>query len=98
MKTAISIPDDLFSAIDKLSKELNCSRSRILTNAAREYIKKLENKSILEAINKAYSEKETEQEATLTQVRQVIIICLLVSNSCNFNPSIIGTTSLSFNR
>ncbi len=65
MKTAISIPDNVFKDIDKLSKELHCSRSQILTDAAREYIEKLKNEKILKALNKAYSEKETEPEAEL---------------------------------
>lgn len=65
MKTAVSIPDDIFEDIDKLSKELHCSRSKLLTDAAREYIEKLKNKKIFAALNKAYSEKETEQEAEL---------------------------------
>lgn len=65
MKTAISIPDNLFKDIDKLSKKLHCSRSQILTNAAREYIEKQKNKNIFDAINKAYLEKETEQDVTL---------------------------------
>jgi metal-responsive CopG/Arc/MetJ family transcriptional regulator len=67
MKTAISIPDDLFNDIDKLSKKLHCSRSRILADAAREFIEKQKNQEILDAINKAYSENETEQEVTLRQ-------------------------------
>ncbi len=65
MKTAISIPDDIFKDIDNLSRELHCSRSRILTDAAREYIEKLKNKKIFEALNKAYSEDETKDEAKL---------------------------------
>ena len=65
MKTAISIPDNIFEDIDKLSKELHRSRSQILTDAAREYIEKLKNERILKALNKAYSEKETEHEAEL---------------------------------
>ncbi len=65
MKTAISIPDDIFKEIDTLSRELHCSRSQILVNAAREYMEKLKNRKIFEALNKAYTEKETEQEAEL---------------------------------
>ncbi len=61
------MPDDVFKDIDKLSKKLNCSRSHFLTSAAREYIEKLKNKNIYEAINKAYSEKETEQETVLRE-------------------------------
>ncbi|MGR3302140.1 MAG: ribbon-helix-helix domain-containing protein [Candidatus Scalindua sp.] len=67
MKTTISMPDDLFKDIDKLSKKLNCSRSHIFTSAAREYIEKLKNKNIYEAINKAYSENETEKETVLRE-------------------------------
>ncbi len=65
MKTAISIPDDLFNDIDKLSKELHCSRSQILANAAREFIEKQKNQEIFNAINEAYSESEAEQEISL---------------------------------
>lgn len=63
MKTAVSIPDDVFKDLDKISKELHRSRSQILTEAAREYIEKLKNRKILEALNKAYAEEETGQEA-----------------------------------
>ena len=65
MKTAISIPDDIFKDIDKLSKELHCSRSRLIADAAKEYIEKIKNKKILDALNDAYSEKETKEEAEL---------------------------------
>jgi len=65
MKTAISIPDNIFEDIDKLSKELHRSRSQILTDAAREYIEKLKNEKILKALNKAYLEEETEHETKL---------------------------------
>jgi metal-responsive CopG/Arc/MetJ family transcriptional regulator len=65
MKTAISIPDNIFEDIDKLSKELHRSRSQILTDAAREYIEKLKNEKILKDLNKAYLEEETEHETEL---------------------------------
>ncbi len=60
MKTAISIPDDLFKDIDKLAKKLQCSRSQLLANAARGFIEKQKNRDILDGINNAYSENETE--------------------------------------
>lgn len=65
MKTAISIPDDIFKDIDKLSKELHCSRSQLIADATKEYIEKIKNKKILDALNDAYSEKETKEEAEL---------------------------------
>ncbi len=67
MKTAISIPDDLFKDIDKLAKKLQCSRSQLLADAARDFVEKQKNRDILDAINKAYSGNETDQEVTLRQ-------------------------------
>ena len=38
MKTAISLPDDLFEAIDACAKELKTTRSGLLARAAREFV------------------------------------------------------------
>jgi hypothetical protein len=38
MKTAISIPDDLFEEVERFSRRLKVSRSRLFTEAAREYL------------------------------------------------------------
>ena len=38
MKTAISIPDELFRAVEACSRRLKLSRSRLFATAAREYL------------------------------------------------------------
>lgn len=38
MKTAISIPDDLFRDVEACSRRLKVSRSRLFATAAREYL------------------------------------------------------------
>jgi predicted transcriptional regulator len=38
MKTAISLPDELFHDIDMCARELKCSRSRVLARAARDFL------------------------------------------------------------
>ena len=38
MKTAISIPDDVFSEADQLARETRLSRSQLYTRAVREYV------------------------------------------------------------
>jgi predicted transcriptional regulator len=38
MKTAISIPDELFHQIDLCSRRLRVSRSRLMADAARQYL------------------------------------------------------------
>ncbi len=38
MKTAISIPDDLFREVEACARRLKLSRSRLFASAAREYL------------------------------------------------------------
>lgn len=38
MKTAISIPDDVFGEAEKLARELKQSRSQLYSRAVREYV------------------------------------------------------------
>src|SRR5437867_3734933 len=40
MKTAISIPDDLFHEVERCTRRLRVSRSRLFADAAREYLAK----------------------------------------------------------
>jgi len=42
MKTAISLPDELFRAVDAKARALKVSRSSLLAQAAREFIEKRE--------------------------------------------------------
>ena len=62
MKTAISIPDDLFQEIEKLAKAKHSSRSKVFVAAIREYLEKQKNKKLLNDINSAYMIAETSEE------------------------------------
>jgi len=65
MKTAISIPDDLFKAVKEMSKKLSISRSQLFARAARDYIAKQKNKELFETLNEVYSEVDTKQEVEI---------------------------------
>ena len=65
MKIAISLPDDLFKTVEELAAELHLSRSQVFADAVRDYIERRRNAILLEAINKVYSDTETEQETEL---------------------------------
>ncbi|MBI5100034.1 MAG: CopG family transcriptional regulator [Nitrospirae bacterium] len=67
MKTAISIPDEIFKEIDKTAKEYNYSRSEIFTLAVKEFLEKIKSRKLLDAINEAYSEPESTKETSLRQ-------------------------------
>jgi metal-responsive CopG/Arc/MetJ family transcriptional regulator len=40
MKTAVSLPDELFREIDPCAQQVNTSRSRVIAVAAREFLKR----------------------------------------------------------
>ena len=53
MKTAISIPDDLFAEADRLAKRLHQSRSQLYSQAVREYVGRHSEESVTAAIDAA---------------------------------------------
>lgn len=52
MKTAVSIPGDLYAEAESLARRLKLSRSRLYTNALREYVAKRDPDAMTEAINR----------------------------------------------
>ncbi|EMS81728.1 ribbon-helix-helix domain-containing protein [Desulfotignum phosphitoxidans] len=66
VKTAISIEKPVFEQMDILAKNLNVSRSRLFTMAAREFIQRHNNIELLKLINEAYKDTtETEPMVTM---------------------------------
>ena len=65
VKTAISIDKPLFEQINSLANEMNTSRSRIFSLAAKEFIQRHKNQELLDAINSAYDDVPDEKESTL---------------------------------
>jgi predicted transcriptional regulator len=53
MKTAVSIPDDIFAAAEKLAGELDLSRSALYAKALKELIQRLNDEAITAQINAA---------------------------------------------
>ena len=65
VKTAISLNEDLFKKANKLSAEMEISRSRLFQFAIESYIRQYENKQILDRLNKIYSGEPTPEEEKL---------------------------------
>ena len=65
VKTAISIDKPLFDEINSLAHEMNTSRSRVFSLAAKEFIQRHKNQELLDAINAAYGDVSDEKESTL---------------------------------
>lgn len=56
MKTAISIPDELFTGADQLARRTRKSRSRLFADAVREYLARHAPDRVTEAMNHAVNE------------------------------------------
>jgi len=67
MKTAISIPDELFQEIDKYAKEQDYSRSEVFAAALREFLERMKSRQLLDALNEVYAETESVED---TQLRE----------------------------
>lgn len=65
MKTAISIPKDLFDEVVKLASENKTSRSQLFSIAVKEYLERVESQKLLETLNKVYSKEEKDDEKFL---------------------------------
>lgn len=56
MKTAVSIPDDVFEGAERLARRTKRSRSRLFSDALKEYLAHHEPDKVTEAMNRACAE------------------------------------------
>jgi antitoxin MazE6 len=65
MKTAISIPDAVYSEAERLSRRLKKSRSQIYTEAVTEYIARHDPEAVTEAMNRICDAVDTRPDLAL---------------------------------
>lgn len=63
VKTAISLDADLLERIDAAARESSVPRSRLLAQAAEEYLRRRENERLLERLNSVYADDGEEELA-----------------------------------
>jgi predicted transcriptional regulator len=56
MKTAVSIPDDIFADAERLARRLKKSRSQLYSHALREYVSRHTGDDVTEALDKVYAD------------------------------------------
>lgn len=66
MKTAISLPDDLFAAADALARKFGVSRSRLFATALAEYVAKHRGTRITERLNAVYATEDSRLDEGMT--------------------------------
>lgn len=59
MKTAISLPDDLFESADALADRLGMSRSQLYARAVEEYLAKHRDQDVTARLNDVFSDQDS---------------------------------------
>jgi metal-responsive CopG/Arc/MetJ family transcriptional regulator len=58
MKTAVSLPDPLFHAAERLARRLGISRSQVFQRAVKAFLEAYEEASVTESLNAVYADEE----------------------------------------
>lgn len=71
VKTAISLEQDLMEKVQEVACTMNISRSRVFALAAEEFVRRQENRKLLEKIDAAYEgEPDPEEQIRLRASRR----------------------------
>jgi predicted transcriptional regulator len=62
MKTAVSIPDDVFEKAEHLARRMKKSRSQLFSNALEEYVNRHAPDGVTEAMDKVCAEMKAEAD------------------------------------
>jgi metal-responsive CopG/Arc/MetJ family transcriptional regulator len=72
MKTAVSIPDDVFEDAERLAKALKKSRSELYSHALREYVARHATDRITEAVNRLSAEVDPDSDFSTSAARRTL--------------------------
>jgi metal-responsive CopG/Arc/MetJ family transcriptional regulator len=73
MKTAVSIPDDLFEGAERLARRTKKSRSRLFRDALKEYLARHTPDQVTEAMNRALVELgDTHDDFVSSSARSIL--------------------------
>ena len=69
MKTAVSIPDPVFQAAERLAKRLGIPRSRLYSRAIERYVSEAQQRDVTALLNKVYAEQEGELDLAVATLQ-----------------------------
>ncbi len=69
MKTAISIPDKVFTSAEQLAKRLGQSRSQLYTQAITGYLQKHDSSDVTRKLNEVYATEESRLDPGLRKLQ-----------------------------
>lgn len=69
MKTAISVPDKLFEAVDATARRLGMSRSELFSKAAAAYLEQHQSRRVTTALDRVYGSAKSALAPALRELQ-----------------------------
>ena len=69
VKTAISIPDEIFEAAEELAERLGVSRSELYATAVAEYVAAQRSRGVTARLNEVYADESSSLDTALQQAQ-----------------------------
>ena len=69
MKTAISIPDDVFDAADEMAERLGMSRSQLYATAVREYLEAHRSRGVTARLDLVYETRDSSLDLRVAEAQ-----------------------------
>jgi len=73
MKTAISIPDDVFVSADSLAKRLHMSRSELYARAVQQYVAEWRHAGVKEKLDQVYASENSSIDSAVLNAQAASI-------------------------
>lgn len=70
MKTAISVPDHVFQAADRLAARLGMSRSELYARAVARFLDEHREERVTDALNAVYAGADSQLDAALEELQR----------------------------
>jgi metal-responsive CopG/Arc/MetJ family transcriptional regulator len=69
MKTAISVPDDVFARVERFARRNKMSRSAVFAAAAEEYVQHHQRNGVTERLNELYAKERSSLDPALAKLQ-----------------------------
>lgn len=73
MKTAVSVPDDVFEQAERLARRTKKSRSQLFSEALREYVARHAPDEVTETMNRVWAEVDGEADEFVSSAARRIL-------------------------
>jgi metal-responsive CopG/Arc/MetJ family transcriptional regulator len=71
MKTAISVPDDVFARVDQMARRHRISRSAVFTAAVKEYVQRHRGDDVTKRLNEVYAKEDSSLDPVLERLQTI---------------------------